>query len=66
MMMSLLKTILYLPIELYYKIIEIIYCNNKGHKFDIIKDIEFKNSKYKGVKIIVCKHCKKTKMMWYI
>lgn len=48
--------------------VEMFYCETQGHKFIVVKDVHFKNKHvpYDGVKILVCKRCKRTKMMWYI
>lgn len=49
-------------------LIENIWCRVNGHHFVLTKDIKINNINvpFDGVQILTCKHCKKTKMMWYI
>ena len=65
---SILNFIILIPVLVYDKFIEIIYCYNIGHKFELVRDIKFskdKNIRWNGVKIVKCKNCHRTKLIWY-
>ena len=65
---SIFKFLIFLPRLINDRIYETLYCHHNGHVFNIINDIDFsenKNIKWHGVKILKCKHCNKTKMIWY-
>lgn len=65
---NILNFIIFLPILILNKIIEIFICENIGHRFIVLRVIEFKksdNNQFDGVKILKCKNCNKIKMVWY-